>query len=213
MSLIEIAGRKRYRIHKGNLVTDMLVNNKNKNVTTRFKSLPSNIDFNLKIHVHNLKPIETGALLSAITFHNTQGVWHNIGQAKAYGYGKVVCNISSIKGFKYPIEHYLKCFEKEMSIFTYENMKKLWCETDKVLSLFAIASEHNDSEVHVMSLKEYNKAKEIFSVLKEPDKNARTFLEKEDINEIINNFFKLKLQEADRYYKDNNFEKALGLYN
>jgi len=108
---IEIAGRKRYCIHKGNTVTEMSKGNGNEKVLTKFKTLPSNIDFNLKIHVHNLKPIEIGALLSAITFHNTQGVWHNIGQAKAYGFGKIVCSVNSIKGFKYSFENYLRCFE------------------------------------------------------------------------------------------------------
>ena len=212
---IEIAGRKRYRIHKGNTVTEMSKGNDNENVLTKFKTLPSNIDFNLKIHVHNLKPVETGALLSAITFHNTQGVWHNIGQAKAYGFGKIVCSVNSIKGFKYSFEHYLRCFEKEMSAFTYEHMEKLWNKTEQVSSLLGIASEHEDNEVHVMSLKEYGEAKknENFSKLKEPYKEVQSLLNKEDLEENKIRHFIPDIEEAEKYYKDKNFEQALSSYN
>jgi len=109
----------------------------------------------------------------------------------------------------------LKCFEKEMSIFTYENMKKFWYQTEQVSSLLGIASEHEDSEVHVMSLKEYGEAKkkENFSKLEEPYKEVQSSLNKENKEEIKIHPFIPRLEEADRYYKDKNFEKALELYN
>jgi len=45
--------------------------------------------FKSKIFFHNLKKSELGGLLSALTFHNAKDCYHQIGQGKPYGYGKV----------------------------------------------------------------------------------------------------------------------------
>lgn len=50
--------------------------------------LKSGAVFEGKIRFHNLRPMELGALLSALTFHSTDGCYHLLGQGKPYGYGK-----------------------------------------------------------------------------------------------------------------------------
>nr|HRD09255.1 hypothetical protein [Saprospiraceae bacterium] len=53
--------------------------------------------FKGKINFHNLTPIEIGALISALTFHGNKNLYHNIGSAKPYGFGKIKIEIDEIK--------------------------------------------------------------------------------------------------------------------
>lgn len=84
-----MAGRKRYRVHAPHSLTEMPEGNGNENVMTLMKLLPAGQTFKLQISVHNLRPIEVGALLSALTFHGTEGPCHNIGQGKSFGFGSL----------------------------------------------------------------------------------------------------------------------------
>ena len=96
----EMAGRKRYRVHAPNALTDPKYNG-NENVVTEMKPLPAGTTFKLLISVHNLRPIEVGALLSALTFHGTEGPCHNIGQGKSFGFGSLRIKKLELKNFKY----------------------------------------------------------------------------------------------------------------
>lgn len=152
-----ISGKKLYRIHKGSSVVDSPKNNDNgepanSKVQTSFRPLPSNNTFKMRIVVHNLKKIEIGALLSAITFHNTKDEWHNIGTAKGFGYGKIKCDEIKLCNLKLSEEEYLKAFELEMSAFVKYKYGKLWTETDETKNLLAIMSEHDDKSVRVMQM-------------------------------------------------------------
>ncbi|MDF1884326.1 TIGR03986 family CRISPR-associated RAMP protein, partial [Sulfurimonas sp. SAG-AH-194-C21] len=105
-----LAGRKRYPIHASNN-TVKTTDTGNENVGTKFSPLKDGVVFKGKLKYHNLKKSELGAVLSALTFHNTQGCFHNIGMAKALGYGKVKLTIDNLP----KIEEYLKEFEVQMS--------------------------------------------------------------------------------------------------
>lgn len=179
---IEIAGRKRYRIHKGDTVTSLPPIEKNKTVgCAPFRPLPSGLNFQLRISVHNLRKIEIGALLSSLTFHQSKA-FHNLGLAKGYGYGKVDCCIAAMNGFRFQEKEYLRAFENELSHFLYhQTNRQFWADTKQVKDLVNIANEHDEDSVKMMELDEYGEYKKNteFSVLKEQPCLVTSFLDRE----------------------------------
>lgn len=92
--------------------------------------------FGGEIVFHNLRPIELGALLSALTFHsNAADYYHLLGQAKPYGYGRCLYSITLEGEELADVNYYMGCFEHELN-------KKLgitWHETPQITELFALA--------------------------------------------------------------------------
>ncbi len=79
-------GWKRY-VQKEQATPD--TKKKNENVVTEFIPL-INATFEGKMRFHNLRDYELGALLSALTFHDTSSdSYHLLGMGKSQGYGKV----------------------------------------------------------------------------------------------------------------------------
>lgn len=157
-----IAGRKLYRLRHGSSVKALPTGNDNKNVKSHFIPVPSGQAFHFRISVHNLRKMEIGALLSAITLHNTKNVWHNIGLARGFGYGKLELeNVTLSDSFAYSVEEYLKEFEFMMSVFTYTNLpsKSMWIDTKPISILMGIHGEHDEEDLKVMSLDEYGEGK------------------------------------------------------
>ena len=183
-----IAGRKRYRIHDGDSVTELPKGNGNGNVTSILKFLPRNCKFKMRINVHNLRRVEIGALLSAITFHKTQGVYHNIGSAKGFGYGKLKCANLKLHGLNSDKEeHYLKAFEMEMNA----DLGEEWRQTEEVRTLMAIMSRHDGACLRMMEMDKnkfpnekneyaYYSRNANFSKLEEKLKSACSFVSEED---------------------------------
>lgn len=183
----EMAGRKRYRVHAPNALTDPKYNG-NENVVTEMKPLPAGTTFKLLISVHNLRPIEVGALLSVLTFHGTEGPCHNIGQGKSFGFGSLRIKKLELKNFKYDEHAYLKDFEWEMSKFYDSNHPgELWANSDMVKTLLSIAAEHaNAEELELMKLKEYGdyRKNDKYSTLKEATVNAKAFVDIRDVLKV-----------------------------
>jgi len=135
MDAFSITGWKRYPIHKGNK-TVITEKNENENVGTKFSPLNHTVSFSGKLCYHNLKKIELGAILSALTFHNTKETYHNIGMAKSLGYGKIEIKINKIDN----IDDYLKIFELEM-----ESNISNWAKTEQLKELISMSKEQNNS--------------------------------------------------------------------
>ena len=128
-----IRGYKRYPLHSG--VEQLNIGNGNKDMVVEFKPLPANSVFKGKIAFHNLKKVEIGALISAITFHGLNDkCMHNIGFAKPYGYGKIDIKLT-LKDLKYSQDEYLKEFEKQMNEFVPN-----WLNTKQLTELRSMAS-------------------------------------------------------------------------
>lgn len=132
-----INGRKRYPIrksvwsYKGEGTEDM-------KQTTRM--LPSNTKFEEKIFFFNLKPIELGAILSAITFHGNHKIcFHNIGFGKPYGYGKAKITEVSLQSKDEigDINYYMKSYEQCMQDF----MKGKWLSSSQLNELLLMAQD------------------------------------------------------------------------
>ena len=175
-SNIPIAGRKRYRIVSGHQTIQLSQGNDNELTMSSFRPLPANKTFVCKINLHNLRTVEIGALLSAITFHgnNSQNVYHNLGLAKAYGYGCISCSNIELIGLKYSVVEYLKAIEDEIvSYIRNEYSDENFCmqEDETIQMLVKIAeSTHLKEDMGHMALGEFEQYKESrnFSQLKEP---------------------------------------------
>lgn len=88
---IRIAGRKRYPVR----TQDALLNNTGTdNMSRIIRPLAANTIFEGYVHFFNLRPIELGALLSAIDFCQHEECSHSIGQGKPLGYGKVKLTVT-----------------------------------------------------------------------------------------------------------------------
>jgi len=87
--------------------------------------------FSGKVRFHNLKKVELGALLSALSFHGHQNnFYHNIGMAKSLGFGKIKIDVDLDKYQKYLIE-YEMLMNKELN--------RSWIETEQIKELFTMA--------------------------------------------------------------------------
>ena len=129
-----IRGYKRYPLHKN--IGSSFKTNENEKIVTQFKPLDSGSRFVGKVRFHNLKKAEIGALLSAMTFHgNSDKYYHNLGMAKALGYGKIELKIE-LKNLKYTQKEYLDEFEKKISTEI-----EGWKDSPQLRELFAMSDE------------------------------------------------------------------------
>ncbi len=143
-----ISGWKRYPVHSGAGVMHA-TDTGNENVGTTFNPLKEGVVFRGKLRYHNLKKAELGALLSALTFHQTEGCFHNIGMAKALGYGKIAVKLDGVEN----AEAYLKSFEAEVS----EQVED-WAESEQLQELLSMAAEQRNSgnsKLKYMELKQF----------------------------------------------------------
>jgi len=125
----------------------------NDNVGTSFRPLNEGVIFKGKVRYHNLKKAELGALLSALSFHGTDGCFHNIGMAKSLGYGKIALTLDGLDN----IEAYLKAFEVEVS----EQVEN-WSQSEQLKELLSMATEQENSEsseLKYMELEQFAKNK------------------------------------------------------
>ena len=199
-----IAGRKLYRVHTKDTTIPLPLNEDNPNVESSFKTIPQGQNFHFRITMHNVKEVELGAVLAALTFNHTTGVYFNIGMAKSFGFGKCEIEENGIKlnGTNEKIDHYLQVFEKQMSAFTYEYNQQLWAQTESITQLVNILGEHDDSEVHMMDMDEYGDSKfekrNPFNQLKEQGTPIVSMLTEEDKEEIRELALKAKGERAQK---------------
>jgi CRISPR-associated protein (TIGR03986 family) len=142
-----INGWKRYLVHQ-KILAQTFPNN-NQNVRTKIKPLPAGVTFTCKIRFHNLKPVELGAILSALTFHNNSDkCFHLIGMAKPLRFGKLKLNeiklsVTERKGSSLD---YMAFFEKEICTIDDKNIFDQW--QNDIKPLFKIASGRYTEDIH-----------------------------------------------------------------
>lgn len=110
----------------------------NVELDTEFLPLKSGAKFQSKINFHNLRPVELGALISAITFHgNEDKLFHSLGMAKSQGYGKVKVSYSIVSDELQEPSYYMAQFEKQMNSF----LKEEWIHTAQLNELTTMACD------------------------------------------------------------------------
>jgi CRISPR-associated protein (TIGR03986 family) len=140
----ELAGRKRYPIHNSQTPT-ATVSTGNDNIGTTFSPLPPKTVFKGKILYHNLKKEELGAILSALSFHNTPSCFHSLGMAKSLGYGKSIFRIKST----IDTTSYLSAYERMISLTIPD-----WITSKPVSELLTMASEQNNQKSSLLKYME-----------------------------------------------------------
>jgi len=146
-----IRGWKRYPIRKDNRVT-ITTDTGNDKVKTHFKPLKDGVKFKGKIKFFNMKRSEIGAVISAITFHNTKNTYHNIGLAKPLGYGKIEVNITSST---FDLDEVMREFEKEIRVWNPD-----WHKSEQMVELLTMASPFGEERfLSYMELEEFAKRK------------------------------------------------------
>jgi len=156
----EISGWKRYPVRKGNNTTNNpppTINGKtNLNVATRFKPVKEGAVFRCRVQYHNLRMIELGALLSALTFHGTPDTFHSIGMAKPLGLGKVKIRVNGIEtSLKQACLGAYECYmENEL------RNNGGWLRSEQLAQLLAMSIEQeNDEMLAYMALKDHASVK------------------------------------------------------
>lgn len=128
-----LKGFKKYPVHNDvkniKYSSDQL---KNKKVFTTFRPLEKGSVFTTKIRYHNLRPIELGALVSAISLHAHKEGFHNLGLAKSLGFGKIKVEVSSVENFT----NEMQTFEHTMNNFLGSN----WIGQKAIEEIFALSS-------------------------------------------------------------------------
>ena len=134
-----LAGWKRYHVRDGVWQKSL----GNENLDSTLTPVRSGATFTGDIVFHNLRPIELGALLSALTFHsNSDRYYHQLGQAKPYGYGR--CRYSvTLEGERLEEpNYYMGHFEYELS----DNLGTSWHQSSQIQELFALAGSAVSNE-------------------------------------------------------------------
>lgn len=148
----EIRGWKRYVLKNG--ATPGRRNDENDKVNVSFTPLKAGAEFECDVVFFNLRHVELGALLSALTFHGTPSVRHQIGGGKPYGYGRTRVEVGSVAdadGNALDKAFFLGCFESLMEEFTSNN----WLSSPTVRELLSMADKdvaRSDSDFRYMSL-------------------------------------------------------------
>lgn len=142
----ELSGWKRYTVRRGDITWQKSTGSSK--LDTVIFPLKQGAIFEGKVYFQNLRPIELGALLSALTYHSTEKCFHQLGQGKPYGFGKVIYKISLHCNSVANPEYYMALFEEEMN-------KKFgnWLQSDSISSLITMAQvEVSELDYQYMAL-------------------------------------------------------------
>jgi CRISPR-associated protein (TIGR03986 family) len=91
-----LRGWKRYRPQEAQL-KPALPEGASDKVKSRFRPLGKGARFRGRIRVHNVRPVELGALLWAIDFGGDQQAEHMLGMARSLGYGRVRLRVTKVE--------------------------------------------------------------------------------------------------------------------
>ena len=143
-----IAGRKRYPVIEDSAHRKTRSpKKKNDSIWNSFKPLPKGTTFECDVNYHNLREIELGALISAITFHNSTKARHQVGLAKPYGFGKVKIDIE-LTDKKLNAEDLMTRFEAYMDSEMPTGQK--WYDTNEVRELLSLTVPVDRKEVDTL---------------------------------------------------------------
>jgi CRISPR-associated protein (TIGR03986 family) len=225
--ITSLKGFKRYpvqtTIKSGDLQKDTM--------SSKFRPLKEGNQFKVKVRYHNLKKMEIGALISALSFHNTVGLFHSLGAGKPYGFGKIRVEVKNMDLF---LEH-LFLYEQEMDKFTQSINIGSWLNTKQIKELFSTVKSPSNIidgllrypvlELPNVPAKDSNE----FNNYKKQNQSLSSYsningnvnvnsvrLKFEEINKKLNQFKKEQTQElrhlAYENLKLNKFDEALDIY-
>lgn len=205
----ELSGWKKYPVHKQGVKDNP---SDAKKIITKYIPLDKGTEFELIIRFHNLRKVELGALLSALTLHDTENCFHSLGMAKPLGYGKTKFEVELTEELKYSKIEYLKYFEAYMSA----SIKPDWIDSEQVVELITMSSEHENAKLEYMKMnkggdnefvlaKKHNEALDKYSKLVEGANKVKSLITNSDIAAAQ----KAKSAEAKIYAKGSNINELI----
>ena len=91
----EIRGWKRYPVRSS--ITPIPLNSESSyKVCSVLNPIDKGAEFNFRIHFHNLKPVELGALIWAVNWGGNKQALHSLGMAKSLGFGSCRLEIDEL---------------------------------------------------------------------------------------------------------------------
>jgi CRISPR-associated protein (TIGR03986 family) len=152
-----IKGWKRYPIRHDGIIRNAVTVD-NEKVVTKFAPLDKGATFECAVHYHNLREEELGALLSAMTFHNTNDLFHSLGMGKPLGYGKITLSVEGLNDAKKV--YYLKVYETYMD-YALNHAANDWHKSPQIVELLTMAKGHAqaDNQLKYMVLTDFVAAK------------------------------------------------------
>lgn len=185
-----ISGRKRYPTR----VQESYNNEGTGNMEQTAAMLNKGAIFKERILFHNLKPIELGCLLSAITFHGDKNCYHNIGFGKSFGFGKVKISDLRLNIEEGTPNDYMLQFEKNMgkvlknersesdnnqfgALSQYGSEENKWLGSDQLKELFAMAAGVKNGENAKFSYMKMSKnpSQNEFKIVKDDREHLEVF--------------------------------------
>lgn len=160
---VVLRGWKRYPVK--DKTNPMPVGQDQKNVASHFIPLDRGTIFDGKIHFHNLKKEELGALLWTITWGGDKNLSHAVGMGKPYGFGQIKAEVSSFSYLRNNSENneYKESSSEETKVWIEDFINFMesavvgWKQTSQLKELLAMAnpanSERNGWDLSHMSLK------------------------------------------------------------
>jgi hypothetical protein len=176
-------------------------------VFSEFFPLKSGTTFNTIIRYHNLKKVELGALISAISFFNQHDKFHSIGGAKPYGYGKVKLSIKEIEKYLPSIIE----FENEMNKFLGD---RKWIEEERIINLFAMASNPKFDELLNYPEIENSDRENDFLIYKNNKQYLEKYVNQNPISNLVSLVAKKEAEDkeqADKIAEDINKKNELNI--
>jgi len=190
----KIKGWKRYQI-RNSVYGNKKQNDYNDKLDTKLIPLKKGAEFNTKVRFHNLRPIELAALLSAITFHKTENCYHQLGQGKPYGLGKVKIEIvNQYFDRDFDIDEEFAKYEEQLA----KQIGKKWSSSDEMIQLFTLVSVPVADAESV--LYEYMK-------MSTTDRKSNDFLTAKEHNEYLQYYTALKGQQKQPHSFLDQYEK------
>jgi len=152
---LKIKGWKRYPIHSDDEIKGS--DEQKGKMTTTFKAIKK-AKFKGCIRYHNLRKVELGALMTALTFYDCQKAYHGIGMGKSLGMGKVKIEILKVESENMKsaaLKDYMNAFISHIQ----EDLKTNWMNHKNIIELLTMATPQNNkigthSELSHMKLKD-----------------------------------------------------------
>jgi CRISPR-associated protein (TIGR03986 family) len=164
---VRLSGWKRYQIRNN----PWLKSTGDTKIDTSIYPVTNGAVFYCKIRFHNLRAAELGSLLSTLTFHNTEGCYHQIGQGKPYGFGKVKVDAKLEGSLSNKEIFFMSEFENEIS-----KEFPTWVQDPSIQELVTLAHEQVDANdgLYQYMIMSNNRDENEFNTAK----TARRFLKK-----------------------------------
>lgn len=148
----ELAGWKRYPVRPPAQVRKSAGNGTD-GVKSLLEPLAPGATFAGRVHVHNLRPAELGAVLWAITWGDRASHRHALGMGKPLGFGQVrleivAHNLESVAGMPVSAEQFaglVRAFEEHMEQAVGRGQNDGWSKSEQIFHLLSLADPSSAS--------------------------------------------------------------------